>query len=264
MFVLCWLFVVQVVQHASRVTGIGHLAFFHYMARTLYCNMCWEPPVAILCAALVSRQPPWFTMASCVRFLLWDSTFGENAERMLEPGQVHEGGIDCQESYGTFCHDDCVPAKDFVAEETSRVTLKHITELMSCNYKWASIALVAQLSTESELVANWSEGCSCKDHYGQCFLSEPTGEGSPCCPFKGCRAPELACGVALALQTCKVRSNRAVFNEYVSKAPEAKRSELYNTWSKGSGKIWGASVWTRIVSLWSFICEWHLWMTLRW
>lgn len=144
---------------------------------------------------------------------------------------------------------DCVPAKDFVAEETSRVTLKHITELMSCNYKWASIALVAQLSTESELVANWSEGCSCKDHYGQCFLSEPTGEGSPCCPFKGCRAPELACGVALALQTCKVRSNRAVFNEYVSKAPEAKRSELYNTWSKGSGKIWGASVWTRIVLL---------------
>ena len=176
----------------------------------------------------------------------------------------------------TYLTGSCVdPAtkkpKPFLVEDSSKVTLQRITELMKDSYAWASIAMVAHLSGESELIGRWSEGCGCPEH--QFRESTPTaqlpaiqdkksrtrtrhrlapsGSAESCC-FRGCRAPELATGRALNMQATIMRSSQAQVAEYISRAPEQKRSELHGSWSKARGQLWGTSA-LSIESVCSFL-----------
>ena len=141
--------------------------------------------------------------------------------------------------------------------------MQQISQLMSDNYAWACIALVASLSKECDSVGVWCEGCPCPEHQysipdrvpgvRRTVASRPPEALN--CPFKCCRAPELACGVAMLRQEDQMLQNQIVFNEYVSRAPPDKRSELHNTWSKATSRIWGVSSelmtqdWTRTTKL---------------
>ena len=135
----------------------------------------------------------------------------------------------------------------FIPEATSKVTLKTITDLMKSDYAWASIALVALLSQESESVGLWCEGCPCPEPQyvvpDKCPGKRRTGtvipHGASDCPLRSCRAPELACGVAMIRQQNHMELNRLIFNEYVSRAPAEKRAELHSAWSRSTSKIWG-------------------------
>ena len=137
--------------------------------------------------------------------------------------------------------------KTFTPEESSRVTLKLISDLMASDYAWACIALIAHLSQECEGVGLWCEGCPCPEHQvsapskvpGQRRAVTVLPPGAANCPFKTCRAPELARGVAILRQEGCMNVNRALFNEYIAKAPHSYRSELHNTWTKSTSKIWG-------------------------
>lgn len=139
--------------------------------------------------------------------------------------------------------------KSFAPEEGSKVTLRHISELMQSDFAWASIALIAHLAQECECVGTWCEACPCPHHQ---FVVEEKVPGikrscaalpsdAATCPFRSCRAPELACGLGMLHHSRKMSGNQTRFNEYVSRAPSAKRPELYNTWSKATSKIWGHS-----------------------
>lgn len=134
----------------------------------------------------------------------------------------------------------------FSPEATSKATIKLICQLMGSDYSWACIALVALLSKEAETVSEWSEGCPCPEHQWHAPTKEPgkkkindIPQGASTCPFKCCRAHELACGVAMIRQDEHANQNRLLFNEYVSKAPQVKKSELHNSWSVATSKIWG-------------------------
>lgn len=139
--------------------------------------------------------------------------------------------------------------KAFIPEESSKVTLRLVSELMKCDYQWACIALVAELANEAEVVGNWSERCPCIQHQYSSREHKIPGKRRKVvalpteavnCPYRACRAPELACGVAMSLQACRMMQYRSVFNQYVSRAPQAKQAELHSTWSKSTSRIWGA------------------------
>ena len=148
------------------------------------------------------------------------------------------------------------PKPFLVAEDSSKVTLEKLTELMGDSYAWASIALVAHVSSEAELIGRWSEGCGCPEHQvpsGLLGIEDVTvnrrkrkprqfarGEQPAinCC-FRGCRAPELATGCALTLQSVAMKSTQSKVLEYISRAPERNRPELHGSWSKARGQLWG-------------------------
>lgn len=142
--------------------------------------------------------------------------------------------------------------KPFLVEESSTVTLEKITQLMCDDSAWASIAMIAHITSEAELVGNWAERCGCPEHQDSssqtlCVSEKPRRRsakavgrtGSSNCCFRGCRAPELAAGRALTLQSTTMRSSDAEVIAYISLAPEHKRSELHGSWSKARGKLWG-------------------------
>lgn len=138
--------------------------------------------------------------------------------------------------------------RPFMVEESSKVTLSKLNGLMRDQYKWGVIRMVATLAREAELVGNWGERCGCPDHQppefarmklpGKKRQPKVNPDGGSCC-FKGCRAPELACGLAMSLQGNEMIQNRALFNLAVSQVPQHKRAELHGSWSKASGKLWG-------------------------
>lgn len=143
--------------------------------------------------------------------------------------------------------------KPFMVEESSTVTLEKIIQLMGDDSAWATIAMIAHITSEAELVGNWAEGCGCPEHQASpsqalCVPEKPRGRrsakagggtgGSNCC-FRGCRAPELAAGRALSLQSTTMRSSDAEVIAYISLAPQHKRSDLHGSWSKARGKLWG-------------------------
>ena len=151
-------------------------------------------------------------------------------------------------------------SQPFLVEASSKVTISHLNELMRSDYRWACIAFIAHLTRDAEMVGSWAESCPCEEHqihtlavYGSKVPRRKRkhvakdASAANCC-FRCCRAPELAAGVALRMQSSRLNADRSSFAQYIAKAPEATRSELQGAYTKGCGRLWGHLEGTRLSS----------------
>lgn len=119
-------------------------------------------------------------------------------------------------------------------EDSSKAHVTRINGLMRSDYDWASIALISLLSTEAEIIGSWSEGCQCHD----C----DTSKVAKACPFRACRAPEMAVGRSLQVLSDLVVADKGTLLRYMSKAPSHQRTELLNSWTTASSRLVGLLV----------------------
>lgn len=122
-----------------------------------------------------------------------------------------------------------------MVEDGSRVHIQRITDLMSSDYDWATIAMVSLLAAESEVIGSWAEGCMCHDM----VQGNVNKRDARDCPYRCCRAPELAAGFGLAQLCRKMMANREDFNAYASRAPLLRRTELLGSWATACSKLFG-------------------------
>jgi hypothetical protein len=54
------------------------------------------------------------------------------------------------------------------------------------NFFWVYKAALMDTGSLSEFISHWAESCPCRDAGMECPEAP--------CPFKGCRAPDIACG----------------------------------------------------------------------
>lgn len=65
---------------------------------------------------------------------------------------------------------------------------------------WLAVGMLHDLAFEAEYVGRWAEGCDCHE-----------GQPNPKCPFRGCRAVELAAGEWKSkIQSASIRAAQAV------------------------------------------------------
>lgn len=137
--------------------------------------------------------------------------------------------------------------KAFLLEETSKVHVHRISQLMNSDYAWAVIAMVALLSGDSDALGSWAEGCPCHpltdiEQIVSFREKKKAKAEAKECVFKCCRAPELACGHGLKHVVVRLVSHKALFTQYMSKAPPGKRAELNSSWESACSKLFGSTV----------------------
>lgn len=132
------------------------------------------------------------------------------------------------------------PKRPFLVEECSKAHLQRIRDLMKDDYAWASIGMIALLANESDLIGSWGEGCPCHNPASAADTRDAK-QAAKLCPFKCCRAPELAVGKGLQALCQKMTRHKGAFNELLVKAPTSKRAELSSAWNTACSKLFGYS-----------------------
>ena len=137
----------------------------------------------------------------------------------------------------------------------SGVSIDDVDQVIRNENTWRYIAVAADLSEEADHIGSWSEGCSChgdlsaeylKDQAAKRrkrrkqqphgFLAATDDNGS--CPFKGCRACELASGEAMDSLLSKMMSNRRKILPHVSSASDDQHTLLAD-WERARSRLWG-------------------------
>lgn len=142
------------------------------------------------------------------------------------------------------------PSKPFLVEECSKAHLLRIQDLMRDDNAWASISMIALLSSDADHIGSWAEACSCHPPEQPETPSAETGKHkrmhfnkeARACPFRCCRAPELAVGRGISSLCQKMIDQRGSFNAVLAKAPASKRSELASSWTMACSKLFGYSI----------------------
>ena len=137
----------------------------------------------------------------------------------------------------------------FLVEDESRAHVQRLNNLMQTTSDWCAIRLVTYLSQAADFLGQWGESCPCEHHNdgpqlvkklsGQRVRVGRQSEGSTC-PFRCCRAAELASGKALTLLTALVESQQSKFLKCVATAPVAHQSALTGAWYTATSKLLGS------------------------
>ena len=130
---------------------------------------------------------------------------------------------------------------------------------MQTTSDWCAIRLVTYLSQAADFLGQWGESCPCEHHNdgpqlvkklsGQRVRVGRQSEGSTC-PFRCCRAAELASGKALTLLTALVESQQSKFLKCVATAPVPHQSALTGAWYTATSKLLGSLSQLQIHSSW--------------
>lgn len=174
---------------------------------------------------------------------LFASDCGNGVHAPLQSSQVLPIEKLLRESWdtGKYLRGSVDANRPFMLEDTSKAHVTRINKLMSSDLDWATIGLIALLSSESDLIGSWAEGCPC-------HKMQPTprpgkkrtlNKEAAACPLRCCRAPELAVGKGLRLLLQNMQSHRGAFNEVVSRAPEKDRAKLTSAWSTACSRLFG-------------------------
>ena len=115
---------------------------------------------------------------------------------------------------------------------------------------WAATTIVEHISYEAEFVGRWAEGCHCHGDVGfewhaahaasqdQEQTRRNFRKKSTMCPFKGCRAPELASADALCRLKSLMMQNRSLLTHAITMANSADQSAFLHDWVKARGRLW--------------------------
>ena len=123
-----------------------------------------------------------------------------------------------------------------------------ISQLMTSDYAWSCISLVSHIASEADRFGIWAECCPCPEHatVGHATPKQPHRKrrnceppGAASCHFKCCRAPELATGQAMAMQSGYLDKCLWEFSESLGETPPQRRVELQGAFSKALGRLWG-------------------------
>ena len=94
---------------------------------------------------------------------------------------------------------------------------------------WSGVAFVHDLAYEAEYIGKWAESCSC--------CSSAVERRANTCPYRGCRAPELASGEwRRKLQHLLMRS-RARMSAYLVQSPNSRQAD-FEGWAAARSKLW--------------------------
>ncbi len=118
--------------------------------------------------------------------------------------------------------------RPFLVEDGSKAHIERIDQMMRSDEDWACIAMIAHIAMDAERLGQWAENCPCHTFH----------DGGPCA-LKGCRAPELAVGVAMVRQLATMRSNSKLFPAYLAKAPPDKQAKLNASWNTACSRLFG-------------------------
>ena len=141
---------------------------------------------------------------------------------------------------------------------------------------WIGINVVYDIGLECEHIGRWAEACGCPEHQphsdsivsashgaqtskhqpnpkaGQAKTSARSkracrltarGFNQELCPYRGCRAPELAAGLAMKGQLGLLMSNRAEILRHIGRVPlqPSAQTDLLNDWHVGRSRLWSSS-----------------------
>ena len=139
------------------------------------------------------------------------------------------------------------------------VSLDDIDAAVCSPVTCASVGVILDLTAESEHIGNWAEGCPChptspsEDVSARLEVAVAIGPMSTAkkrrvqpqgfrthlgCPFKGCRAPELVCGVghSSVMQRMIGHRNRIVY--HFASLPAPHNTDLVAQYEKARSRLW--------------------------
>ena len=132
--------------------------------------------------------------------------------------------------------------KAFLVEESSKAHIQRISALMKSNYDWSCLAMISLLSADADFIGSWAESCPCHvqpPEDADLKVKRQAKRELNACPFRCCRAPELASGHGLKHLCQQLLVHKKSFAEYVSRAPESNRAELNASWETACSKLFG-------------------------
>ena len=127
--------------------------------------------------------------------------------------------------------------KPFLVEDGSKAHIQRINGLMDSDYDWCCIRMVSALASSSDMLGSWTESCPCPEIHPP---SKQAAEEAQACPFRCCRAPELAAGHGLSALVGKLQGHKSSFVKELSAAPTSKQTELNSSWSVACSKLYGS------------------------
>ena len=150
--------------------------------------------------------------------------------------------------------DDKVQRKPFLVQETALATIKSLNALMASDFDWATVHVICALTAEADAIGKWAEDCPCHSSLAaeRALVAAaprtrkrarqsrgPERIAAASCCLRGCRAPELATGAAMTLQSRLMRYQRGEIMDAVAKAPDNQKNDILSTWNAGRAKLWG-------------------------
>ena len=138
-------------------------------------------------------------------------------------------------------------------------TLETIDKTIADPSFWSGVSILADVAFEAEFVGRWCEGCpcGCTDPDSRSSISssdvlavqgtrrprKPRQTRSPACPYKGCRAAELAAGTWSRELRRVMSAGRGRVNEVLVMSRASDRADFFDDWTKARSKLWaGISV----------------------
>ena len=114
---------------------------------------------------------------------------------------------------------------------------------------WCSMHVVLDIAQEAEHIGNWSEGCPCHSNLElkaiervglkRRRLEQPRGwMQSARCPFKGCRAPELAAGQGESSLMRHMFENKNRVLSHFAAVPDSERNQMLSDWDDARARLW--------------------------
>ena len=128
-----------------------------------------------------------------------------------------------------------------------------LESVISSDSFWAATAIVEHISYEAEFIGRWAEGCHCHGDVGfEWHTAQAASRGQEqnrrrncnlrkkkfICPYKGCRAPELASADALVRLKSLMMQNRGLLTHAITRANSADQSAFLHDWVKARGRLW--------------------------
>ena len=124
------------------------------------------------------------------------------------------------------------------------VTVDSIHAAITSPAFWTGVALVHDLSYEAEFIGRWCEGCGCCPMPGRQLRLQDAKplprqrQQRLSCPYKGCRAAELASGEWVGhLQDVMISSKTNVAHCLVM-SRDTERAQYFSDWSQARAKLW--------------------------
>lgn len=134
----------------------------------------------------------------------------------------------------------------------SGVSIDDIDKAINCPETWCSMSAVLDIAQEIEYLGNWCEACPC--HKAEDALritaralkrvrrNQPRGfrnnMGNMSCPYKGCRAVEMAAGKGQDSLIQFMHQGRDRIQEHFVAVPAERQAQLVADWDLARGRLW--------------------------
>lgn len=129
------------------------------------------------------------------------------------------------------------------------INVSFIDETIQSTTFWNSVCMVHDIAFEAEFIGKWAEGCSCCEdklisgtsgHKRQRtkWFSKSIQSSLLPCPYKGCRAVQLAAGDWLPRLQSVMSESRSRLTDIVVRSPSTDQPAFVEDWIAARSKLW--------------------------